>query len=706
MTRLLRILFALLLLLALLPASAWFLFPWYAQSMADRALEGKPFHIEISGAGLPGFSGASFRKIKVTFTTPPDGCGDAATYSLSLADVLLSWHFKNNNTPGAGTFLPNVLNATFTIEADSLNLKPETEEFAFSDLKPEITANIDISRNQAFKLSFRPLLATYPIDSAIVTREKLRLEGVRFNVRLSAENKWQQPLDTLHVAKLFSDGNQSPVGNFKALFSSKRNPLNPCTITLTDCLVELFHWKASTESIEYDLKEKSSRFSLRLAEIPLAELPGFKGSSSTPFATGRISGLIPVEFQDSTVNVRNAVIMAGKDTRLLFYNKEQKPWLSLDFGIGEVAKNLNASVILNSRNKKLSGLAMSDLSASVLGGTVTSTPVSFDPSANTTRLTLRLNRINALDRVRLHGDFKGSLNGTISGTIPLVIAKKGFSIHNAHIQSPGGGRVTFAPPSIQKSAQERIFGTQKPDADYTFSEPDLVLNRSLNGTATISFNLKKLLRKTDGGEMLLLSPKGTLMLGHNRTNMNTVALSDFSAGFLDGTVAIGHIDYDMAKKEGETMLQVNNIPLQKLLDMQGTKKIYATGNLRGNIPVKMKNDVFEIRDGGMNAEQSGQIIYATTPEERAAANQGLRTTYEALSNFLYVHLVSSINMAPDGKSIITIQLKGTNPDFQNGRPIELNLNVEQNLLDLMRSLSISTNVEQVISEKALQLQKK
>ncbi len=281
MTRLLRILFALLLLLALLPASAWFLFPWYAQSLADRALEGKPFRIEISGAGLPGFSGVSFRKIKVTFTTPPDGCGDAATYSLLLTDGLLSWHFKNHNTPGAGTFLPNVLNATFTIEADSLNLKPETEEFVFSDRKPEITANIDISRNQAFKLSFKPLLATYPIDSAIVTREKLRLEGVKFNVRLSAENKWQQPLDTLHVAKLFSDGNQSPVGNFKALFGSKRNPLNPCTITLTDCLVELFHWKASTESIEYDLKEKSSRFSLRLAEIPLAELPGFKGSSST-----------------------------------------------------------------------------------------------------------------------------------------------------------------------------------------------------------------------------------------------------------------------------------------------------------------------------------------------------------------------------------------------------------------------------------------
>ena len=120
----------------------------------------------------------------------------------------------------------------------------------------------------------------------------------------------------------------------------------------------------------------------------------------------------------------------------------------------------------------------------------------------------------------------------------------------------------------------------------------------------------------------------------------------------------------------------------------------------------MNNETFEILNGGMNAEQSGQIIYATTPEERAAANQGLRTTYEALSNFLYVQLVSSINMAPNGQSVITIHLKGSNPDFQAGRPVELNLNVQQNMLDLMRTLSISSNIDQIISEKSLQLQKK
>ena len=703
----LRILLALFLLLALMPAAAWLSFPWYAQPLIDRLLVGKPFHVEVSGAGLPDFTGVGFRSMKVRFITSPDDCSDEAAYTLSLTNGLISWHVENPDTSGARPLLPNIINTAFTIEADSIKVKPDPEAFTFSDRKPRITVNMELSRKNGFTLSLRPLSAAYNINGATVTREKLRLEEVNFKVRLNAADQWQQGMDTLRVAKLFSDGVPSPVSNFKALFGSKRDPLKPCTLTLTGCSVELFHWNASSQRIDYDLKEKKSRFTLSLAEIPLVELPGFnRGGSKTPSATGRVSGFIPIEFQDSTVLVRNALVIAGKGTRIIYYTKEKKPLLSLDLGVGELLNKLNARVALSSRGNKLSGLAMSNLSATLLGGTVSSTPVSFDPSANTTILTLKLDRIKLLDCVRLHGDFKGSLKGTVSGTIPLVIEPKGLSIRNAHVHSPGGGTITVAPPSKRQTTSERIFGSQKPDADYTFNEPELVFSRSFNGSTIIRFSMKNLLRKTEGGELLLLSPKGTLSLGSDRLNPGIASLSDFNAEIFGGSVALHHIDYDMQKKEGETELQLDNIPLQKLLDLQGTKKLFATGTVRGTIPVKMKNEVFEITNGGMNAEQSGQIIYATTPEERAAANQGLRTTYEALSNFLYVQLLSSINMAPDGKSAITIQLKGTNPDFQSGRSIELNLNVEQNLLDLMRSLSISSNVEQIITEKALNMQKK
>ena len=701
-----RIGFAILL-LALLPAAVWLFLPWYAQSLIDRALAGKPFRIEVSGMGLPDFSGVKFCSMRVLFVTPPDGCSDAATYTLLLTDGLLSWHFENPETPATRTFLPQALNAAIILKADSLNLKPESEEFVFGDRKPKIAVSMAISRMDGINLSIKPLSATCTIDQATVTSGNLRLEGVNFNARLSAAEKWQQPRDTVRVAKLFRDGKPMPVNNFKALFGSKRDPVNPCTLMFTDCSADLFGWKATTEQIAFDLKEKSSRFTLSMVDIPLAKLPGFGGGGlKTPFAVGRVSGVIPIEFRDSILIVRNAEIFAEKGTNLLFYTRERKPYISFNMGGGDVLKNLDARIVFNSQNENFSGLAVSSLSATLFGGKVTSTPVSFKPSANTARLTLKFDNVNALDRVRLHGDFRGSLKGQINGTLPLTIANGGFSIRNAQVKSFGSGRITFAPSAIQKSAEKPFFGRERADADYTFSEPELLINRSFNGATAIDFSLKNVLRQTDGGELLLLSPKGKLMLLHNRKNLDIASLSDFSAGLFGGRVAVEHIDYDMAKKRGETTLQLNNIPLQKLLDLQGTSKLYATGNVMGNIPIKMSGELFEITNGGVNAEQSGQIIYATTPEERAAANQGLRVTYEALSNFLYAELLSSINMAPDGNSVITIRLKGSNPEFQGGRPVELNLKVEQNLLDLMHSLSIASNIEQSISEKALHRQKK
>ncbi len=696
-----------LLLLAFIPATAWFFFPWYAELLIGRALEGKPFRIEFSGLGRPGFSGVGFHSMKAVFTTPPDGCSDAATYTLSLTNGLLSWDFKNRDISAVPSLIPKVFDATFIVEADSINVKQDPEAFNFGDRKPRISAVIEVSRKKGLNLKLKPLSAFYNIQGATVTREKLRLEDVNFKVRLAAAEHWQQRIDTLRVAKLFSDGNQLSVRNFRALFGSKRDPQKPCTLLLTHCSVNLFNWKASAQRIEYDIKEKRSRCNLSLAEIPFAELPGLNGGGSkTPFATGRISSFIPVEFQDSTVLVRNAFVIADKGTKIIFYTKEKQALLSFDLGGRELLNNLNARITLKNRNNKFSGLAMNDLSSAMLGGTISSTPILFSPSSQVTTFTLKLKNIKALDRVRLHGDFKGSLKGPVSGTIPLSIGKTGFSIRNAHVQSSGGGTVTIAPPSKQQSTSERIFGSQKQDAEYSIQEPDLLLNRSFSGSTSLRFALKNMVRKNDGGEMQLISPKGTISLWHNSKNPDLASLSDFSADIFGGSVTLHHLEYDMKTKEGETELQLNNIPLQKLLDLQGTKKLYATGSVKGSIPVKMKNNVFAISDGGMQAEQSGQIIYATTPEERAAANQGLRTTYEALSNFLYMQLVSSIDMAPDGKSAITIKLKGSNPDFQGGRPIELNLNVEQNLLDLMRTLSISSNVDQIITEKALKMHKK
>ncbi|MEI6639178.1 MAG: YdbH domain-containing protein [Chlorobium sp.] len=699
---LLRLTLAGLLFLVFLCAAAWLSFPRYAQQLIDGALAGKPFRVTVSGIGLPSTSGVGFKSLQAVFSTPPDDCNEeATTYTLSLTNGSISWRF-NNQSPD---LRPKLLGLAVTLKADALTLVPNPRQFTFGDQNPQITATFAITRSNGVKLALKPLTAVYAVDGAVATREKLQLEGIHYNIRLGAATAWQQPLDTLRIARLSSDGQPAPPGNFRALFGSKRDPLNPCTLTLSGCSVELFQWMASTEQIDYNLKAKRTSFTLNLAKIPLNALPGLsQGKSNIPFATGRVSGSIPIEFQDSTITIRNAMVVAENGTNVTFCDKQKKPLFSIDMAVikggNELLKNLNATITFNSKEKKLSALALRDLSATLFGGKITSTPVTFDPETNSAFFTLTLKNIKLLDRLQLLGALKGNLNGGIDGTIPLSIANNNLTIQNGTLQTRGGGSVTITPPAKQQSAGERMFGQQSAEATWSFSEPQVQFSRSSDGKTTLDFKLKHLQQKNSGGELTLTSPKGRLLLWHNRLNPDLLTLSDFTTGFLDGSIALQHIDYDMVKKEGETTIQITHIPLQKILDMQGIKKIYATGHIKGDVPVKIQNESFAILDGNITSEQNGQIIYATSLEERAAANPAMRITYEVLSNLLYAQLISSINMAPDGKSLMTIQLKGANPDFQHGRPVELNLSVQQNLSDLLRSLSISSNVEQIITDKA------
>ncbi len=699
---LLRFLMAGLFFLVLLCAAAWLSFPWYAQSLIDQVLAGKPFRVTVSGIALPSTSGIGFQSLQTVVTTPPDECNEAATtYTLSLSNGELAWRFTNRSTNLPQGFSELLL----TLKADALTLIPEPRQFTFGDRDARINVTLVIGVKEGFNISIKPLSATYMVEGAVAAREKLRLEGINYNVRLSAATQWQQPLDTLHIARLSSDGQPAPMGNFRALFGSKRDPLDPCTLTLSGCSVELFQWMASTERIDYNLKAKRTSFTLDLAKIPLNALPGLsQGKSTIPFATGRVSGSIPIEFQDSTITIRNAMVVAESGTTITFCDKEKKPLFAVDMaaikGGNELLKNLNATVTFNSKEKQLSALALRDLSATLFGGKISSSPVTFDPQTKSAFFTIKLNDIKLLDRLKLLGDYKGSLRGGISGTIPLTLAGNRFAIQNGSLQSGGSGSITITPPAQQQTSGERILHQEQPQNSYSFSGPQLQFSRSSDGKTEVDFQLKHLDQKNAGGELALNSLKGRLLLWHNNLNPALISLSDFSSGLLGGTIALRQIDYDMVKKEGETIVEINHIPLQKLLDMQGTKKMYVTGTIKGNIPIKIKNNLFAILDGNITSEQSGQIIYATSQEERDAANPAMRITYDVLSNLLYAQLLSSITMEPDGKSLMSIHIYGTNPDFQHGRPVELNLSIQQNLADLLRSLSVSSNVEKIISDKA------
>ena len=77
----------------------------------------------------------------------------------------------------------------------------------------------------------------------------------------------------------------------------------------------------------------------------------------------------------------------------------------------------------------------------------------------------------------------------------------------------------------------------------------------------------------------------------------------------------------------------------------------------------------------------------------------LSLVLQALSNFHYNVLQFGIQYEEDGTLKLTARLEGKNPDWQQGRPVQFNLTVQENVPALLKSLRAVQGIEQSLQER-------
>ena len=71
----------------------------------------------------------------------------------------------------------------------------------------------------------------------------------------------------------------------------------------------------------------------------------------------------------------------------------------------------------------------------------------------------------------------------------------------------------------------------------------------------------------------------------------------------------------------------------------------------------------------------------------------------ALSNFEYETLTSTVGYSKDGDLVLQLQLAGRNPDFEDNRPVVLNLGIENNVPQMLKSLQAARAVEEILEKR-------
>ena len=176
-------------------------------------------------------------------------------------------------------------------------------------------------------------------------------------------------------------------------------------------------------------------------------------------------------------------------------------------------------------------------------------------------------------------------------------------------------------------------------------------------------------------------------------------VSSISGAVLDGTVSGMDISYDFSKERNDMLLLFAGLRLERMLELADYNGIEAMGAVSGELPVSITAGKIEVAAGRLYAEMPGGSIRYLDAPPAGQGNPAMDLVNQALSNYQFQSLESTIDYTPDGELLLGMQLRGHNPDMNGGQAINLNLNISDNIPTLLRSLQAGRAIEDFLQEQ-------
>ncbi|MGH1462071.1 MAG: YdbH domain-containing protein [Neptuniibacter sp.] len=181
-----------------------------------------------------------------------------------------------------------------------------------------------------------------------------------------------------------------------------------------------------------------------------------------------------------------------------------------------------------------------------------------------------------------------------------------------------------------------------------------------------------------------------------------LSLKEISAKLLEGEVRIEPFTLDPAEPDFSTSVTVQQIDLGEVLSLEQQQGLSGEGKLSGSFPLRFSQGELTIEDGGLfSLQPGGKIIFAPNPTvlAYAATNVGLKIALEALENFHFDTLDIKLNYSKDGTAHLNTRLKGNNPDWNDGHPVDFTINIEENIPKLLQALQFTEKLTKSIEKR-------
>lgn len=186
------------------------------------------------------------------------------------------------------------------------------------------------------------------------------------------------------------------------------------------------------------------------------------------------------------------------------------------------------------------------------------------------------------------------------------------------------------------------------------------------------------------------------------TTRYDLAARNLRADFLGGEVAMAAIAVNERAVPESFDLVLSGVDLGAVVELASYPELIVEGSVSGYLPLRLAADhdlsAVTVSEGLISAlKPGGSIRYS--PLNAVTANQSLSLVNEALANYQFSTLDTTLDIAKDGEIELGVVLAGANPDMNGGQAINLNVNISDNLVDLLASLRASRELTEELEQR-------
>lgn len=185
-----------------------------------------------------------------------------------------------------------------------------------------------------------------------------------------------------------------------------------------------------------------------------------------------------------------------------------------------------------------------------------------------------------------------------------------------------------------------------------------------------------------------------------------VQVSDLYASALDGSIYTKKIEVDLNRRENAFSIFLSSLSLEKLIALNQTEDLVASGTLNGELPMRLDEGVLLIDGGWLQADENGGYIKYGRIGEILVGNENLQMVGELLEDFQYNEMSAQVNLVSGGELTLATKLHGRSPNASLNKQVNLNFNIDFNLWKFLESARLLTQIDRDISEQILSNEKR